>query len=186
MLRSAEAPRWLGRLALAALALFSLGVVVGPLAVLGGAWIGEAHEAPLRTVEPPSPAELAPGEQVTFGAPLTFDSALTVEAQFDSGADPLAWWGVVCQAADGATLTYRLTADGYFSVLPLAPESRAFLHIRPPGQPNRLMLLRSGAHLRINEEIAWDGALPPLRTCQLAAGSVTGPARLVVLGISAR
>ena len=83
-------------------------------------------------------------------------------------------------------MTYRLTADGYFSVPPLAPESRAFLHIRPPGQPNRLMILRGGTHLRINEEIAWDGAPPALHTCQLAAGSVTGPARLVVLSISSR
>lgn len=179
-------PRWLGRLSFTALALLVAGVVVFPLAILAGAWLGEAHEAPLRTIQPPPPVDLAPGQRAALGAEMTLGSALTVEAQFDAGADWLAWWGVACRGAEGATVEYRLTADGYFSVPPLAPDSRAFLHIRPPGQPNRLMLERGGGRLRINEEMAWEGAPPPLHTCQISAGSVTDPARLVVLRITSR
>jgi hypothetical protein len=48
------------------------------------------------------------------------------------------------------------------------------------------MIQRGGAHLRINEEIAWDGAPPTLHTCRLTTGSVSAPARLVVSSITTR
>lgn len=185
MSHAANAPPWLSRVAVAALAVLCLGVFVGPLAVLAGAWLAQQNQPALQPVEAPPPVVLAPGESAPFGPAIPFRATLVVDAVFDAGSDPLAWWGVTCRAADGTTVTYRLTADGYFSIPPLAPDSRAFLHIRPPGQPNRLHIQRGGAHLRINDEIAWDGAPPSLQTCQLAAGSIAQAARLTVTDVRA-
>jgi hypothetical protein len=108
---------------------------------------------------------------------------LQVSAQFSAESDPLAWWSLTFDS--GAAI--KITADAYFSLPPLVPDSISFFHIRPVGQANEIYLNveASGvATLRIDHEIAWQGSLPPSHAWGIRAGSAAIPGRLTVLRIA--
>lgn len=63
-------------------------------------------------------------------------------------------------------LLILLNGYGFFSVLPFQPDFTPFIHIRTNGESNKITLDvgKSGdTVLRINDEIAWKGLIPPTR-----------------------
>jgi hypothetical protein len=63
-----------------------------------------------------------------------------------------------------------ISGQRFFAVSPMQPNSTPFIHIRPPGESNRLTIdvdMVGQATLRINDEIAWRGQLSPARTARI-------------------
>lgn len=85
---------------------------------------------------------------------------LVVRATLAEGSQ--AWWGVRFPRA-GVTIT--VASDAYFTLHPVVSDSTSFFHIRPAGESNEIYLdvsVSGAVTLRINREIAWQGALSPL------------------------
>lgn len=116
---------------------------------------------------------------------------LEVVAQFTATSDPLAAWGIQITTAN-PTLSHLelwVDADGYFSMAPLVLDVTAFIHIGSVGKVNLVYLdvTRGGsAMLRFNDESAWQGQLPALRSIRIMATSGPGNqlAHLVIQRIS--
>jgi hypothetical protein len=111
---------------------------------------------------------------------------LEVAGQLAAGSDPAASWGIACDTGESAGPPFSITLDGqgFFSFPPFQPDSVPFIHIRPAGESNKLALnveASGQATLRINDEIAWRGAVPDARRAQIVlVGGRATSSRLVV------
>jgi hypothetical protein len=174
--------------------LFALARLVLLLLILGGALLmlvlAEGAADPplagsLRYSAGPFPAvEIGPDtildQHYTLPAP---PYTLQVSAQFSAESDPLAWWSLTFDSG----VAIKITADAYFSLPPLLPDSISFFHIRPVGQPNEIYLsveASGAATLRFDHEIAWQGNFPPSHAWGIRAGSAAIQGRLTVLRIT--
>jgi len=66
-----------------------------------------------------------------------------------------------------APLCFLLNGYGFFAIPPLQPDFTPFIHIRTHGESNKLTLNVGNdgqSVLRINDEIAWKGIIPPAHT----------------------
>lgn len=175
-----EAPRWLGRVVLAAAGAVITVTLGAALLIAGGATdpplagpVVWADEAPGWAIE-----ALAAGRDAWASAPVPLPAppeafTLTVRARMPAAADPLAAWGVWLAETDGSRVVYALSAVGYLTTRrcpadwpagaaledcpALRPEWEwsAYPRIRLPGQANTIALHReaNGAiRLRLNGE----------------------------------
>lgn len=116
------------------------------------------------------PASAGPARLEAPAAPpgLPFTLEISARAASSSG-----FWGVWLDTP-GAVWQALVSADGYLSVgTDAGPQWFEFMHLLPAA-PNRLYLHvdgDGGAVLRVNDEIAWTGALAaPLRWGVVSAG----------------
>jgi hypothetical protein len=160
-------PRWLWRSVWIA-----LGSVIGiggvGVALLAGGLADPPRAGPLIWAKGPLTTLAVPSDySITAEPTLSLPSTpytLEVAAMFSTDSDQAARWEIVWDN-DPAPGGFRIALDGYgfFAVPPSRPDSTPFLHIRPPGQPNRVALSVSAdgqGILRINDEIAWRGPVP--------------------------
>jgi hypothetical protein len=166
--------------------LFALARAALLLVILGGA--GLAFILNSGAADPPlvgplnySAGHIEPGANLDQQYPLPDPPyTLQVSAQFSADSDPLAWWSLTFDS--GAAI--KITADAYFSLPPLLPDSISFFHIRPVGQANEIYLnveASGAATLRLNREIAWQGTFPTSHTWRIHADRA---GRLTVLSIA--
>lgn len=107
------------------------------------------------------PAYSITQQQTCLAAPVTLPRYFTLELAAENAGAPGSAWGVQLQHEDTA-MTFLIDHEGYFSAASAQPQWAEFLHIRPGGH-NRLYLHSApngGLTVRINDEIAWQGALP--------------------------
>ncbi len=105
---------------------------------------------------------------------------LEVTGRFTQTTDPAAVWGVELTDSNVIPLSnsspvsvpLRILINGYsfFALPPLQPDFTPFIHIRIHGESNKLTLNvgNGGAGvLRINDEIAWKGIVPPAHSAAI-------------------
>ncbi len=105
---------------------------------------------------------------------------LEVTGRFTQTTDPAAVWGVELTDSNVTPLSnsspvsvpLRILINGYgfFALPPLQPDFTPFIHIRTHGESNKLSLnVGNGGEdvLRINDEIAWKGNMPPARSAAI-------------------
>jgi len=172
-------PRWLWRGAWVALGSVIVIGVVG--VVLLSAGLADPPRAgplvsSLESQESQTVLELLPdpADHYITSRPIALPHrpyTLEVTAQFSGDSDLAAVWEIVW---DNPTAPFKITlnSQGYFSVVPPLPDSMPFFHIRPVGQPNRIALNvepDGQGTLRINDEIAWRGAVPVADSAHIQA-----------------
>lgn len=155
--------------------LLSIGAAAALLLAAGAANLPYAGPLRWRAASPAGWASLtAPASLARLEAPynippgLPFTLEISARAANDGG-----FWGVWLDTP-GTTWQALVSADGYLSVgTDSHPHWFEFMHLLPAA-PNRLYLHVDGggvAALRINDELAWAGALAaPLRWGVVSAG----------------
>jgi hypothetical protein len=160
-------PLWLWRGAWIALGSV-IGIGVMGVALLSGGLADPPRAGPLIWSSGPLKALAVPSDySITAGPILSLPATpytLEITAAFSADSDHAARWEIVWDN-DTAPGNFKIVLDGYgfFAVPPSQPDSTPFIHIRAPGQPNRVALFVSAdgqGLLRINDEIAWRGSVP--------------------------
>jgi hypothetical protein len=174
-----------------AVRLFFAAVIVGGgimiLALAAGA-ADPPRAGPLKWQHEPIAPLVIPPNHTTIIATLDLPAApytLEVTAQFSALSDPGAKWGIVFPQSNSGIF---IDSQGFFSVPPSVPDSMPFMHIRPVGHPNKIALnveQNGQATLRINDEIAWRGEIPPESSAELRAwGGRTRESEIVIPQVS--
>ena len=174
-------PRWLWRGAWIALGSV---MVIGAMgvALLAGGLADPPRAGPLVwSIGPQTDLGVPPHYSIAASRPLRLSPVpytLEVTAQFSQDGDPAAAWEIVWDKP-AAPFRVRLDSQGFISVAPSQPDSMPFIHVRPIGQPNRITLnvdATGQGVVRINDEIAWRGAVPAADSAYV---QVTGGKTLV-------
>jgi hypothetical protein len=88
---------------------------------------------------------------------------LIAHGAWRESASPLDSWHLLFTDGEGAIrLRLSLHGDGSFSLAPIQADAHGFIHLRRPPETNEIWLYvtENEAILRLNREIAWQGALP--------------------------
>lgn len=88
---------------------------------------------------------------------------LIARGVWGESASPLDSWHLIFADSEGAVcLRLSLHGDGSFSLAPIQADAHGFIHLRRPPEANEIWLYvtENEAILRLNREIAWQGALP--------------------------
>jgi hypothetical protein len=144
--------------------------------LLAGGAADPPRAGPLIWQAGPLPETIAPAYYTTtVGSPIDLPArpyTLEVTGQLAAGSDPAASWGIRCDTAGAAGLSFSIMLDGqgFFAVPPFQSDLMPFIHIRPVGEANQFAwnVEPSGqATLRVNDEIAWRGTVPDARRAQI-------------------
>src|SRR5579871_3666740 len=165
-----DVPMWLWRLVRAGLAVIMILGAAGVLALAAGAadppragrliW----DDGPLREVAVPARSSFTLDSIVELPAP---PFTLEITAQFAARSDPAAAWGLQFNSAASGVML-----DGYRFMAVLPGDLAPFIHVRGPGESNKITLdvaSQNQVTLRINDEIAWSGIISSLRTIKIVA-----------------
>jgi hypothetical protein len=136
-------------------------------------------------VASPTAAIIAPRQTSVMSEPLELQVPFTLDvtAQFSFASDPTASWGLIFQDNNHLPVFGILVnGNSFFSVIPAQPDFTPFIHIRPPGESNKLTLnveADNHATLRINDEIAWQGKIPSPQRATIQA--IGGTAKIAIV-----
>jgi len=177
-----DVPLWLWRLVRVG---FTGTLIIGLAAIiaLAGGAADPQRAGPLAWEKGPRP-EIAIPPRTTFmlDNPIQLPAppfTLEVTAQLAASSDPAASWGLQFDSS-----TFGIILNGYRFMAVLPGDLTPFIHVRGTGEANKLTVdvdNQNQATLRVNDEIAWHGIIPPLRTVKITVhGGANGPAQFIV------